>query len=40
MKCKNVEAPINLADTERQEEHAIPVDAISQNPCYQESGTV
>jgi hypothetical protein len=36
---QKVEAPINLASTARPQEHTIPVDAISRNPCYQESGT-
>jgi glycosyltransferase 2 family protein len=36
---QKAEGPSNLASKERQEEHTIPVDAISQNPCYQESGT-
>jgi glycosyltransferase 2 family protein len=36
---QKVEAPINLASTTRPQEHTIPVDAISRNPCYQKSGT-
>jgi glycosyltransferase 2 family protein len=31
--------PNKAASEERNQEHTIPVEAISQNPCYQESGT-